>query len=61
MIKKETFKTKDGKTLTRTFSDTEHKIRSKATNVIYGEAVDVSENVEVHIVETEKTRGQANA
>lgn len=46
MIKKETFKAKDGKTLTRTYSDTEHKIRNKATNVIYGEAVDVSENVE---------------
>lgn len=46
MIKKETFKAKDGKTLTRTFSDTEHKIRNKATNVIYGEAVDVSDDVE---------------
>lgn len=46
MIKKETFKAKDGKTLTRTYSDTEHKIRNKTTNVIYGEAVDVAENVE---------------
>jgi hypothetical protein len=46
MIKKEAFKAKDGKTLTRTYSDTEHKIRNKTTNVIYGEAVDVSENVE---------------
>ena len=46
MIKKETFKTKDGKMLTRTFSDTEHKIRNKATNVIYGEAVDVADDVE---------------
>lgn len=46
MIKKETFKAKDGRTLTHTFSDTEHKIRNKATNVIYGEAVDVSDNVE---------------
>lgn len=46
MIKKENFNTADGKTLTRTYSDTEHKIRNKATNVIYGEAVDVSENVE---------------
>lgn len=46
MIKKETFKAKDGKTLTRTYSDTEHKIRNKATNVIYGEAVDVADNVE---------------
>lgn len=45
MIKKETFKAKDG-TLTRTFSDTEHKIRNKATNVIYGEAVDVADDVE---------------
>lgn len=46
MIKKENFKTKDGKTLTRTYSDTEHKIRNKATNVIYGEAVDVADDVE---------------
>ena len=46
MIKKETIKIKDGKTLTRTFSDTEHKIRNKATNVIYGEAVDVADDVE---------------
>lgn len=46
MIKKETFKAKDGKSLTRTYSDTEHKIRNKATNVIYGEAVDVADNVE---------------
>lgn len=46
MIKKENFKTIDGKTLTRTYSDTEHKIKNKATNVIYGEAVDVSEDVE---------------
>ena len=51
MIKKENFKTKDGKTLTRTFSDTEHKIRNKATNVIYGEAVDVSENVDYEEVD----------
>ena len=46
MIKKENFKAKDGKMLTRTFSDTEHKIRNKATNVIYGEAVDVADDVE---------------
>lgn len=46
MIKKENFKTIDGKILTRTFSDTEHKIRNKATNVIYGEAVDVADDVE---------------
>lgn len=51
MIKKETFKAKDGKTLTRTYSDTEHKIRNKATNVIYGEAVDVADNVEYEEVE----------
>lgn len=51
MIKKENFKTKDGKTLTRTYSDTEHKIRNKATNVIYGEAVDVADNVEYEEVE----------
>ena len=46
MIKKENFKTKDGKTLTRTFSDTEHKIRNKANNIIYNEAIDVSDDVE---------------
>lgn len=46
MIKKETIKAKDGKTLHRTFSDTEHKIKNKTTNVIYGEAVDVSDDVE---------------
>lgn len=51
MIKKETFKAKDGKTLTRTYSDTEHKIRNKATNVIYGEAVDVAADVEYEEVE----------
>lgn len=51
MIKKETIKTKDGKMLTRTFSDTEHKIRNKATNVIYGEAVDISDDVEYEEVE----------
>lgn len=51
MIKKETFKTKDGRTLTRTYSDTEHKIRNKATNVIYGEAVDVSDGVEYEEVD----------
>lgn len=46
MIKKEIYKTQDGRTLHRTFSDTEHKIKNKATNVIYGEAVDVSDDVE---------------
>lgn len=51
MIKKETFKAQDGKTLTRTYSDTEHKIRNKTTNVIYGEAVDVSDNVEYEEVD----------
>ena len=51
MIKKEIFKTKDGKTLTRTFSDTEHKIRNKTTNVIYDDAVDVSDGVEYEEVD----------
>ena len=51
MIKKETFKAKDGKSLTRTYSDTEHKIRNKATNLIYGEAVDVSDDVEYEEIE----------
>lgn len=46
MIKKEIYKTQDGRTLHRTFSDTEHKIKNKATNVIYVEAVDVSDDVE---------------
>lgn len=46
MIKKEIYKTDDGRTLHRTFSDTEHKIKNKATNVIYGEAVDVADDVE---------------
>lgn len=51
MIKKETFKAKDGKSLTRTYSDTEHKIRNKATNLIYGEAVDISDDVEYEEIE----------
>lgn len=51
MIKKEIYKTKEGMSLTRTFSDTEHKIRNKATNVIYGEAVDVADNVEYEEVD----------
>lgn len=51
MIKKEILKTEDGRALTRTFSDTEHKIRNKATNVIYGEAVDVSDDVEYEEVD----------
>ena len=51
MIKKETFKTKDGKMLTRTYSDTEHKIKNKTTNVIYSEAVDVSDDVEYEEVD----------
>ena len=46
MIKKEIYKTKEGMSLTRTYSDTEHKIRNKTTNVIYGEAVDVADDVE---------------
>lgn len=51
MIKKEIYKTKEGMSLTRTFSDTEHKIRNKATNVIYGEAVDVTDDVEYEEIE----------
>lgn len=45
MIKKEITE-KSGDLLYRTFSDTEHKIRNKATNVIYSEAVDVTDDVE---------------
>lgn len=51
MIKKEIYKTKEGMSLTRTYSDTEHKIRNKATKVIYGEAVDVADNVEYEEVD----------
>jgi hypothetical protein len=51
MIKKETFKTKDGRTLTRTFSDTEHKIRNIKTNAIYSDAIDISENEDYEEVE----------
>lgn len=45
MIKKEITE-KSGDLLYRTFSDTEHKIRNKATSIIYDDAVDVSEDVE---------------
>lgn len=50
MIKKEITE-KGGDLLYRTFSDTEHKIRSKATNIIYDEAVDVSDDVEYEEVD----------
>jgi uncharacterized membrane-anchored protein YjiN (DUF445 family) len=51
MIKKEIYKTKEGMSLTRTFSDTEHKIRNKETNVIYSEAVDIADDVEYEEVD----------
>lgn len=51
MVKKEIIEEKSGNLLYRSYSDTEHKIRNKATNVIYGDAVDVFENVEYEEVE----------
>lgn len=50
MIKKEITE-KSGDLLYRTFSDTEHKIRNKATSIIYDDAVDVSDDVEYEEVE----------
>ena len=46
MIKKDRYTREDGVELTRTFSDTEHKIRNKTNNVVYCEAVDVADDVE---------------
>ena len=47
MIKKEYYKTReDGVKLYRTYSDTGHKIRKVSDDVIYGDAIDVSKNVE---------------
>lgn len=46
MVKKEIIEEKSGDLLYRTYSDTEHKIKNKATNVIYDEAVDVSDDIE---------------
>lgn len=53
MIKKENIKTQDGKTLTRTYSDTDHKIKNVNTGIIYGEAVDITDSVEYEEVVNE--------
>lgn len=46
MIRKELYKTEDGRELFRTFSDTDHKIRKVDEGSVYTDAVDISENVE---------------
>jgi hypothetical protein len=47
MIKKEAYMIReDGVQIFRTYSDTDHKIRSKRTSVVYDDAVDISENEE---------------
>ena len=52
MIKKEYYKTReDGVELYRTYSDTGHKIKRVLTGITYGEAIDVSENVEYEEVD----------
>jgi hypothetical protein len=51
MITKEIYKTEDNRILYRTYSDTEHKIRSIKTNIIYGDAVDINEDTEYEEVE----------
>jgi hypothetical protein len=52
MIKKEHYRTReDGVKLYRTFSDTDHLIKKAADGVIYGDAVDISENEEYEEVE----------
>lgn len=51
MITKEIYKTEDNRILYRTYSDTEHKIRNIKTNAIYGDAVDIYEDVEYEEVE----------
>ena len=52
MIKKEVYMTReDGVQLFRTFSDTDHLIKKVADGIIYGEAIDVSENEEYEEVD----------
>lgn len=52
MIKKETYMTReDGVQIFRTYSDTDHKIRSKRTSVVYDDAVDISEDEEYEEVD----------
>lgn len=46
MIRKELYKTEDGRELYRAFSDTDHKIRKVNDGSMYADAVDVTDNVE---------------
>lgn len=46
MIVKEQYTRKDGVMLYRTYSDTDHLIKKVADGVIYGDAIDVTENEE---------------
>lgn len=51
MIIKEIYKTEDNRELYRTYSDTEHKIRNIETNLIYNDAIDISEDIKYEEVE----------
>ncbi len=52
MIKKEYYKTReDGVKLYRTYSNTGHKIKRVSDGITYGDAIDVSENVEYEEVD----------
>lgn len=52
MIKKEYYKTReDGVKLYRTYSDSGHKIKRVSDGITYGDAIDVSENVEYEEVD----------
>ena len=52
MIRKEYYKTReDGVELYRTYSDTGHKIKRVSNGITYGDAIDVSENVEYEEVD----------
>jgi hypothetical protein len=46
MIRKELYKTEDGRELYRAFSDTDHKIRKVNDGSMYTDAVDMTDNVE---------------
>lgn len=52
MIQKELYKVReDGVSLYRTYSDTDHKIKNKNTNEVYGDAIDVREDEQYEEVE----------
>lgn len=52
MIQKELYKVReDGVSLYRTYSDTDHKIKNKNSNEVYGDAVDVREDEQYEEVE----------